>query len=101
VFSSSRCMCWGYLRFNTACVNTLGIGGVGGDGTTASGGCAYIIPGSPQFVGNNTAFNCGRVNYGLPGAFPGGGGSSGSPTWCCYSHGSGGHGASGYVRIWY
>ena len=101
VFSSARCMCWGYLRSNTACTNTLGIAGVGGDGTI--GGCAYNTPGTANYAcaADSAWVSCSRAQYGLPGAFPGGGGTSGSPSVCCYSHGTGGHGASGYVRIWY
>lgn len=95
-----RCDCWAYLRFNTSCTNTSGIAGPGGD--SGPTGTAYNIPGTAQYQCSTSGFSsCERHNPSPLGNFPGGGGSSGHSSGCCYKKTSGGIGAPGYIRVWY
>lgn len=95
-----RCDCHGYIRFNTACTNSLGVAGVGGDPGPASQ--AYNLPTTAWYTCSTTSFpNCQRHNPTPPGNFPGGGGSSGHSTACCYRKTTGGIGAPGYIRVWF
>lgn len=95
-----NCNCWTYLRWNTACTNSAGVVGPGGDpGPT---GTAYNTPGSTQYACSTSDFSsCARFHGSPPGYFPGGGGAGGYVTTCCNSKSSGGGGGAGYVRVIY
>lgn len=99
-FWTYMCNCWSYWRWNTACANSGGISGPGGD--AASGSTAYNTPGSANYACATTNNNnCIRSLAPPSGNFPGGGGASGVKTGCCNANTTGGNGGSGYVRVWY
>ena len=95
-----QCNCWGFIRWNESCTNSLGVSGIGGDpGPTST---AYNLPGTGSYVCSTSSYvYCSRSQPTAPGNFPGGGGSSGVSTTCCYQKTSGGIGAPGYIRVWY
>jgi len=95
--------CYNYLKWNSACTNTAGIAGPGGDPVSpTSSTSAYNTPGSANYTcGSGHAGGCTRWNAAVPGNFPGGGGASGSTPCCCQQDTAGGNGAPGYVRLWW
>ena len=93
-----------YLRWNTACTNSAGVAGPGGDPVSPSlAASAFNTPGSTNYaVSTDGYIYCGRYQSApMPGNFPGGGGVSGPSSACIAITGSGASGATGYVRIWY
>jgi len=99
-WNSYSCFCWSKTRFNTACTNTAGTKGIGGD--LPPTGCVFNSAGSTNYA-CSTADNaaCERHQNSMPGMFPGGGGAGGFVTSCCFQHTNGGGGGPGYVRIIY
>jgi len=94
--------CYSYTLWNTGCINSQGVAGPGGINVNPNQPfSAYNTPGTSNYQ-CATVWNGGdAANQPPPGNFPGGGGASGSQPCCCYYHSPGGHGASGYVRVWW
>ena len=102
-FSGGNFSANNYTRWGAgSCTNTAGITGPGGDPVNPSvSTSAYNTPGTANYTCSNVFCGQDTINAPPPGNFPGGGGAGGSNPCCCFWHSPGGHGAPGYVRIWY